>query len=176
MKYHIGELSCLSICHQIKVPITLSFGFGICMCVSACVCVCFVSQRAMPNINCLLFIQFIMTAVFLRSVAHSLFSLNWIWTLATANSFFSLFSFVAINLFRQFDSKFARTLVHSCTPLYILLEQQKGFPNIFLKTWNKLEWVGKNGKINQKIVWNNFTAVNYEKLSHRIHNRCKFTW
>lgn len=24
MKYHIGELSCLSICHQIKVPITLS--------------------------------------------------------------------------------------------------------------------------------------------------------
>lgn len=24
MKYHIGELSCLSICHQIKVPITMS--------------------------------------------------------------------------------------------------------------------------------------------------------
>lgn len=24
MKYHIGELSCLSICHQIKVPITVS--------------------------------------------------------------------------------------------------------------------------------------------------------
>lgn len=124
MKYHIGELSCLSICHQIKVPITLSFGFGIGVC--SCVCMyaeCFVSRRdakhKLPVIHSVYhdgsFLAF-------RSFAQSQFNLS---SRATANSLFSLFGFVAINLFCQFDSKFARAHIHTHTVAHSIILHKK---------------------------------------------------
>lgn len=106
MKYHIGELSCLSICHQIKVPITVSRP-------SLCVCA-FASVHDEPSHNsCIrMNLAFYSLHIVDHDACAALLSLHQIsdslpsyWTSLSLFSrvlFISLFNFTAINLSHVF--------------------------------------------------------------------------